>query len=395
MNQSLKTRIACCGAHLTQDGLVALQFVLLPILAQTFGLTYSQVGMIRAISNVATSLLEIPSGVLAERFGEKRLIIWGLICAGTGFLGVAHASEYVWILFFFLVAGIGAGFQHSLSSSILVNAFEGPERRKAMGTYNATGDMGKLAYTGLFSLFVGIGIQWNLVVTVLAAATILFGFSVTVLLEKKTIEKTREITEKDDYTTFSQRWGIKNPKRFAALGVMVFFDNVVQIVFLTFLAFVLLEKGSSDAVAGSGVVLALAGGMIGKYVAGYLAGRIGDRNTFVLLQILTIIGLIVLLTASLNILLFVLPLIGMVVQGSSTITYGSVADFVTREKQSRGYALIYSLANGSVIGPFIFGFIADLTSLYTSVGLLIILIAFTMLFCSVLSGTDSKEVLQS
>lgn len=40
-----KTLITCCGAHLIQDGLGALQYVLLPILAQLFGLNYAQVGL--------------------------------------------------------------------------------------------------------------------------------------------------------------------------------------------------------------------------------------------------------------------------------------------------------------------------------------------------------------
>ncbi len=70
--------ITSCGAHLIQDGLGALQYVLLPILAQAFGLNYTQVGFLRAVSNSAMTLLEIPAGVLAERFGESRLLIFGL-----------------------------------------------------------------------------------------------------------------------------------------------------------------------------------------------------------------------------------------------------------------------------------------------------------------------------
>ncbi|MEM7561418.1 MAG: MFS transporter [Pseudomonadota bacterium] len=364
--------------------------MLLPVLAQNFGLNYSQVGMIRAISNVATSVLEIPSGILAEKFGEKRLIVFGLICAGAGYFGVAQASDYAWILFFFLIAGIGAGFQHSLSSSILVGSFAGAKRREVMGVFNASGDMGKLAYTGIFSLFVGIGIHWNHVVTILAVLTIFFGIMVTGLLEKREVTRIDRKTASDRDASFSDRWGIKHPGKFAALGTVVFLDSVVQIVFLTFLAFVLLDKNSSDALAGSGVVLALAGGMVGKYVAGYLAARFGDKNTFILLQILTITGIVILLTASLFWLLVALPLIGIAVQGSSTITYGSVSDFVTEDKQTRGYALIYSLSNGSVVGPFIFGWIADLTSLHFSIALLVGLMLVTLVFCNVLSSQHTR-----
>ena len=71
----------CCGAHAVQDGLGAALYILMPILAQAFGLSYAQVGMIRAANNCASTLFEVPSGVLAERFGERRLLVFGLICA--------------------------------------------------------------------------------------------------------------------------------------------------------------------------------------------------------------------------------------------------------------------------------------------------------------------------
>ena len=386
----IKTKLACCGAHLTQDGLVALQFVLLPILAQTFGLSYAQVGMIRAVNNAAMSVFEIPSGVLAERFGERRLLVFGLVCAGAGYLGIAYSVTYVMIMFCFLLAGAGAGFQHSLSSSVLVDAFQGVNRRRAMGLYNATGDMGKLAYTGIFSLLVGAGIAWNVVVTCLAVLTIGFGFIVIGLLEEKPVLAQSLKSPDNANLTQASRWGILNPKRFCALGVMVFLDSWVQVVFLTFLAFVLLEKGSTEAVAGSGVVLALAGGVVGKYVCGAIAARIGDRSAFNLMQVLTALGIGVMIVAPLSILLWLLPVIGMVVQGSSTVTYGSVADFISEKRRSRGYSLIYSLANGSSIAaPFLFGFIADQTSLQESMAYLILVVLMTMPFSVVLSKRNS------
>ena len=163
---------ACCGAHIIQDGLAALQYVLLPILAQSFGLNYAQVGLLRALSNSATSALEIPSGILAERTGERRLVVLGLAAAGIGYLGVAVSSSFLLIAVFFFVTGIGGGFQHSLTSAVIVNSFNYIQRRRALGIYNASGDAGKLAFTGLFSLGSGAGFAWNTVVTVMGLVAI-------------------------------------------------------------------------------------------------------------------------------------------------------------------------------------------------------------------------------
>jgi len=374
---------SACGAHLIQDGLVALQYVLLPILAQQFGLSYAQVGLVRGVSNSAMTLLEIPSGVLAERMGERRLLAMGLLGAGVGYIGVALSSTFFGITLGFLIAGIGAAFQHSLSSSILVSAFSAGERRRALGTYNAFGDVGKLTYTGLFSAAVGAGIAWHGIVIFLSLVSVGFGIIVWKLIRNQGFDAKSE--DKDASVSSSldlspSGWGIKHRRRFWTLGAIVFLDSVVQAVFLTFLVFVLKHKGAENAVAAMGVVIVLAGGMVGKYACGFIAARMGDRKAFVIIQSLTIAGVFALLFLSATQLLFMLPIIGMVVQGSSTITYGSVADYLNPDRQARGYALIYSLANSSsVAGPIVFGLIADHFGLMDAIAVLIVLLLATIL----------------
>ena len=65
------TLSACCSTHGLQDGLTSTVYVLLPILAQNFGLGYAQIGLIRTVNSVAMWLLEIPAGILSEQFGER------------------------------------------------------------------------------------------------------------------------------------------------------------------------------------------------------------------------------------------------------------------------------------------------------------------------------------
>ena len=45
---SLRTLVATCGAHAIQDGMLAVQYVLLPVLAQSLGLSYAQVGFVES-----------------------------------------------------------------------------------------------------------------------------------------------------------------------------------------------------------------------------------------------------------------------------------------------------------------------------------------------------------
>jgi FSR family fosmidomycin resistance protein-like MFS transporter len=374
--------IASCGAHLIQDGLGALQYVLLPILAQAFGLNYTQVGFLRAVSNSASTLLEIPAGVLAERFGEVRLLIFGLLCAAVGYLGVAFAVDFYLIVIGFLIAGSGAAFQHSLASALISKSFDDAGRRRSLGLYNAFGDLGKLTFTGVFSLAIGVGFAWNLIVTALCLITLSFAVLLVLLSRRQSPQSAVPVDSNDDsegQIEGNTKWGIKHPRRFSGLCITVFLDTLAQSVFLTFIAFLLLEKGASEALASFAVVLALSGGMVGKFVCGYLAVRYGDRNAFRILQALTISGLILLVLLPVVPILILLPLIGVAVQGSTTVTYGALADFIHRDRQSRGYAIIYTLSSlSAVVGPVVFGGLADLYGVDLSLLMLAVLTSLTL-----------------
>lgn len=354
-----------CGAHGIQDGLVALQFVLFPLIATSFGLSYAQVGLLKAINNVAMSALEIPSGLLAERFGERLLLGIGLIGASAGYLGIAHGTTFGSIAFFFLIAGAGAAFQHSLSSALVARTFTGGPRRKALGIYNACGDAGKLSYTGIFSLMVGAGFAWHFSVTLLAATGLVLALAIWFAIPRTTTPQPVSSDQQSaERASGGSRWGILEPRKFWTLTTVIFLDSVVQAVFLTFIAFVAIDKGLSTGVATSAVVLTLAGGMVGKFLCGTLSANLGDRAAFMLIQSATVVGIVAVIYLPALSLLLALPLIGLCVQGSSTVCYGAVADYVHDLRQSRGYSLIYTSANlAAVVGPLGLGLVADNYSL--------------------------------
>ena len=393
-----KTLIACCGAHVVQDGLVALQYVLLPVLAQIFQLNYAQVGLLRGLGSTVSSLLEIPAGILSERIPSRRLVVFGLVCAGLGYVGMSFAYGFLSLAIFILVAGFGSGFQHSLSSSLIVNGMAATRSRKAMGLYNACGDGGKLLFTGLFSIGIGIGFAWNWIILALGLAAIGFGLMCIKLLNhapsprliaQKNHSASPEASEEKSRAFSFYNWGVREPRRFLLLLVVVCFDSLCQAVILTFLGFVMLEKGVGEGVASLAVVILLVGGMLGKAASGYGASRFGDRWVFLAMQLLTVPGILVLVWASGSVILVLLPLIGLVVQGTSTITYGSVADLVDRDRHSRGYALIYSVSGvASVGGPVLMGWLADLRGLDVTLAVL----AFIALIPALMVGIFSSNV---
>lgn len=358
ISRKSKVLLAGSGAHLIQDGLVALQYVLLPILAQAFGLNYTQVGLLRAISHTAMMGLELPSSLLARSLGNLQLLVFGLVCAGGGYVFVSQADDFYTIAFCFLITGIGAAFQHSISSAMISDAFDPIQRRKALGSYNAAGDAGKLCFTGLFGVLTGLSMSWQLVIFILGMISVLFAVLLIGLVGKS-------VSQPSDLRFVNNQNKKKflvlhSPLRFYGLMMTVFLDSVIQAVFLTFIAFWVVEKGGDHTTAAISVVLALSGGMIGKFSCGFLSAKLGDRNSYFLLQFLTALSIVAIILLPLYPILVVLPIVGLFIQGTSTVTYGSVGDFVDKNSTARAYGVIYTVsALSSVIGPFLYGIMAD------------------------------------
>ena len=124
---------------------------------------------------------KFPPVFLAEKYGEPKLLVFGLICTAGGYLTVAYADSFYWIVGGFSVAGIGAAFQHSLASSLITGNFDSNGHRPALGIYNSSGDLGKLAFTGLLSLGLGIGLAWNFIVAALSFIAIAFAICIPAL----------------------------------------------------------------------------------------------------------------------------------------------------------------------------------------------------------------------
>ena len=89
-----RTLATTCTAHFVHDGIADAFYVLLPIWAQAFGLSYVQVGTLRMAYSTAMALLQLPAGMLAERVGERTLLAGGSVLAGIAFALLATSEGY-------------------------------------------------------------------------------------------------------------------------------------------------------------------------------------------------------------------------------------------------------------------------------------------------------------
>lgn len=349
---------SCCAAHTLHDGLSDVTYVLLPLLAQAFGLSLAQVGLIRAAHRSAMASFQIPAGLIAERFGERNLLAAGTLVAGLAFLALAHAPGFVPILALLFCAGMGSAVQHPLCSTIISHAYPDAGRRAALGTYNFFGDFGKFAFGGTVSLLLLAGITWQAPVTAFGILGIATALAV-VLWVANSQSATKAHAAHPDAPRV-RGWGIRSPQGFAALCFIEAIDASTRTGFLTFVAFLLISKGVPESHAALAVPLVLTGGMAGKLACGLIAERLGIIRTVVITECATGAAILVLLALPGQAGLLVLPLIGVFLQGTSSVLYATIGDLVAPDRLPRAFGLFYTI--GSLCGiaaPLAYGLLGD------------------------------------
>jgi FSR family fosmidomycin resistance protein-like MFS transporter len=386
-----RTLTTCCAAHTVHDGFSDVTYVLLPLLAQTFGLSLSQVGMIRSAHRVAMAAFQIPAGLIAERFGERNLLALGTLVAGVAFLALGFASGFWAILIALFFAGVGSAVQHPLSSTIISHAYPGDGRRAALGTYNFFGDVGKFAFGGIISLLLLVGISWQAPVVGFGIAGILTAIAIFATVSDTRVTKAAVAHAEPEKKV--KGWGIRNKPAFAALCAIEILDSSTRTGFLTFIAFVLLAKGLPDGWAVLSVPLILVGGMAGKLACGFLAERLGVVRMIVITEIATGCGILATLLLPSYAAFLLLPLIGVVLNGTSSVLYASIGDFVEQDRLARAFALFYTL--GSLCGiaaPLGYGLIGDLYGVETSMAIIGIAIFLTIPLAAFMRASSAGDL---
>jgi predicted MFS family arabinose efflux permease len=144
-----------------------------------------------------------------------------------------------------------------------------------------------------------------------------------------------------------------------SIGVI---DSATRMGFLTFLPFILTAKGASLPMIGIAMTLVFAGGAAGKLVCAFLGARIGAVATVCLTEALTTLFILALLLLPLPLeaAFALLPLIGVALNGTSSVLYGSVPDLVDPDRHARAFGIFYTGTIGAgAVAPVLFGFIGD------------------------------------
>lgn len=131
-----------------------------PEIAEHFGLSSREVGLLLTVFTVPGIVLAPLMGFLADRFGRKTVLVPALLLFGMAGAALALAPGFPVLLLLRLFQGAGAASLTSLSVTLLGDIYDGETRERAVGYNASTLSIGTAAFPLLGGALAGI--SWRL-----------------------------------------------------------------------------------------------------------------------------------------------------------------------------------------------------------------------------------------
>lgn len=372
-NVRRRSLIAACSAHAIHDGLTDVIYVLLPIWQAQFAISLAMVGLLRGAYSGMMAGFQLLASRMARRWGRERTLIGGTALAGIAYLIAGMAGGLTVLLFALLLGGLGASTQHPLASSIVTDTHEaGGGVKEALAQYNFAGDIGKTLVPGAVGLLLVV-VSWQASVMLIGC----LGLAAAALLWW--LLPVAAVAEHDAAPSAKASAGKGSVSGLRALNMTGMLDSAVRMGFLTFLPFLLQSKGAGTAGIGVALSLLFVGGAFGKLFCGYLGARIGMMKTVWITESATALLILLSVWLPLTAMMAMLPLLGLALNGTSSVLYGTVPELAAPGKREQAFAQFYTgTVGGGALAPVLFGRLGDVVGVPTALMALAALLLLTL-----------------
>ncbi|MCP4567277.1 MAG: MFS transporter [FCB group bacterium] len=145
----------------------------LPIYAIFFltkNLDFASILILFALSKTSQTLLEIPSGVLADRWGRRPVLMLGSFLHSAGYLCIAFGADMYWYLGGMILHGAGYAFVSGTDSALLYDSLAAAGREEEFKQIEGRAYMYNLSAAGAGGLVGGILATQDLILPYIASA---------------------------------------------------------------------------------------------------------------------------------------------------------------------------------------------------------------------------------
>ncbi|GAA4254268.1 MFS transporter [Azospirillum formosense] len=336
-----------CLAHALHDGYTDALYAFMPVWQADFGLSYAALAIIRALYYGTMGGLQIPADRALRGLSPRAALILSTVLASTGLLIMAAPFGFAGLCVGLVVAGIGSSIQHPCGS-MLVTASYGAASRHPLGIYNFSGDLGKAALPALVAVLLPL-LAWQPVLGLMAALGLILSVALVPLVPATPIAR-------------AAATGAASGRGRGGFGILTTIgalDTATRMGYLLFLPFLIHGQGGDTATVGLALALLFVGGAFGKATCSRLGERLGVVGSVMATEAATAVLIAATLVTPLTPTLILLPLLGIVLNGTSSVLYGAVPE-LSEGDTGRAFAVFYTSVIGSGgLAPILYGAIAD------------------------------------
>ena len=364
-------------AHFLHDGFTDMLYILFPIWQAQFSLTFAEIGFLKTLFSGTMAGFQVPSSNLAYRIGEIRLLLLGTLLTSVSVWLFGWSATPILLSVLLVVGGLGSSVQHPLSSSLISNAYTDTNaRRIALSTFNVAGDMGKLILPAAAAFLIS---QYSWPVASRVLGIVGMGIAIVIFLNSKNIQQEQIKTESKHVKPTISSLIRKEYKAFWSLSVIGVIDSATRMGFLTFFPFLLQEKGAEVSTIGIALSLVFAGGAAGKFVCGMLATKFGILRSVITTEIITALCIWGMISLSINNAILLSPILGVALNGTSSVLYGSVPELVSEERRKQAFAIFYTATIGAgALSPLFYGMTSDIVGVKNTVIMVALVVLLTI-----------------
>jgi MFS family permease len=366
--------------------------MLIPSMKESVGFSYVEMGLLSGSIMLGYLLFSLIGGVLATRFGPKRIVIASLLCGAISMFFISRLSGFFPLLFFTFAMGAGGAGANISMTTLSMAWFEEQRLGRALGVVTGGTGLG-IVVTGLLLPFLlsGLGKEaWRQCWFVLALITFAVGITALILLRDKPSQTGTISFSSAEDGRGSPSGGREEGLTLRATFIIYFIFGFAYNIYATYyVAYMVEEIGLSEKTAGN--IWALFGWMCmgSGLIWGFLSDRVGRRTSLLWNNgIISLSVLMPLLFHQSFLLGFSAFLFGSTFLGTVTVIAACIGDQVG-EKRASVYGLVTLIHGiGQFLGTTLGGYLKDLTG---SFQLTLISSLAGFLLCFILTAFSKKE----
>ena len=358
-------------------------YLLLPLIGNELGLSYSQIGLIMTCQYIAAAIANIPGGMLADTIGRKGLLMAvSLFWVGFPYLLIGFSHGYLMLLACVALVGFGNSLWHPTAIPTLGQRY--PDRKGlVLSLHGMGGNVGDavapLVIGALLAVF-----TWREVVVMNVVPGLVVALLMFVFLGSMKLGNRKAGSHAQSFGDYMK--GLR--ALFRSRGLILLssgstFRSMTQTALLTFLPVYLAhEMGYSPVWVGACLFALQAAGFAAAPVAGHLSDRMGRKNIALSSMAMTAVVLVAMaLAGGSPAFVALVAVLGFFLYALRPVIQAWMLETTPKNMGGSSIGILFGAqAVGAAIGPLLAGMVADRHGLLSTFYFLAVTIVIANLF---------------